>query len=123
VQFGKPIASFQAIQQQLAVLAGYVAAAGIAAEAAICDLEETERLSRSAAVAKIRCGEAAGAAASIAHQVHGAIGITKEHSLHFATRRLWSWRAEFGAESSWAERIGRAVAAAGADAYWPQMTG
>jgi acyl-CoA dehydrogenase len=122
VQFGKPIASFQAIQQQLAVLAGHTAAAGIAAEAAIADLEAPERLWRSAAAAKIRCGEAAGAAASIAHQVHGAIGITKEHSLHFATRRLWSWRAEFGSESFWAERLGRAACAAGAEPYWPAIT-
>lgn len=122
VQFGKPIASFQAIQQQLAVLAGHTAAAGIAAEAAIFDLEAPDRLSRSAAVAKIRCGEAAGAAASIAHQVHGAIGITKEHTLHFATRRLYSWRAEFGSESFWAEKLGRTASAAGADAYWPAVT-
>lgn len=122
VQFGKPIASFQAIQQQLAVLAGHAAAAGIAAEAAIFDLESPDRLSRSAAVAKIRCGEAAGAAASIAHQVHGAIGITKEHTLHFATRRLYSWRAEFGSESFWAEKLGRAASAVGADAYWPAVT-
>jgi len=122
VQFGKPIASFQAIQQQLAVLAGHTAAAGIAADAAIGDLDSREALRRSAAVAKIRCGEAAGVAASIAHQVHGAIGITKEHSLHFATRRLWSWRAEFGAESYWAEKLGRTAARAGADAFWPSVT-
>lgn len=122
VQFGKPIASFQAIQQQLAVLAGHAAAAGIAADAAIADVEAPDRLKLSAAVAKVRCGEAAGAAASIAHQVHGAIGITKEHSLHFATRRLWSWRAEFGSESFWAERLGRTACAAGADAYWASVT-
>jgi acyl-CoA dehydrogenase len=122
VQFGKPIASFQAIQQQLAVLAGHTAAAGIAADAAIADLEDPAALRRSAAAAKVRCGEAAGAAASIAHQVHGAIGITKEHSLHFATRRLWSWRAEFGSESFWAEQLGRAAAQAGADSYWPSLT-
>lgn len=122
VQFGKPIASFQAIQQQLAVLAGHVAATELAAEAAICDLETPEKLARSAAVAKVRAGGAAGAAASIAHQVHGAIGITKEHSLHFATRRLWSWRAEFGSEAYWAERLGRAACAAGTDAYWPSVT-
>jgi len=122
VQFGKPIAAFQAIQQQLAVLAGHTAAAGLAAEAAIADLESPERLRLTAAVAKVRAGEAAGAAASIAHQVHGAIGITKEHSLHFATRRLWSWRAEFGSESIWAEKLGKAAAAAGADAYWPTVT-
>lgn len=122
VQFGKPIASFQAIQQQLAVLAGHTAAAGLAAAAAVADLESPELLGHSAAVAKVRCGDAAGAVASIAHQVHGAIGITKEHSLHFATRRLWSWRAEFGSESYWAERLGRAACSAGADAYWSSVT-
>jgi acyl-CoA dehydrogenase len=123
VQFGKPIASFQAIQQQLAVLAGQVAAAGMAADTAIADLALPERMLRSAAFAKIRCGEAAGIAASIAHQVHGAIGITYEHSLHFATRRLWSWRAEFGSEAYWAEWIGKEAASAGADAFWPAVTG
>lgn len=122
VQFSKPIASFQAIQQQLAILAGHVAAAGIAADAAIADIEAPERLETTAALAKVRAGDAAGAAASIAHQVHGAIGITKEHSLHFATRRLWSWRAEFGAETQWAEKLGRAAAAAGGDAYWMNIT-
>jgi acyl-CoA dehydrogenase len=122
VQFGKPIAAFQAIQQQLAVLAGQVAAASMAAETAMADLASPARLARSAAFAKIRCGEAAGIAASIAHQVHGAIGITYEHSLHFATRRLWSWRAEFGSEAYWAERIGKNVAHAGTEAFWPAVT-
>jgi acyl-CoA dehydrogenase len=122
VQFGKPIAAFQAIQQQLAVLAGQVAAAGMAADRAIADLRSPSRLARSAAYAKIRCGEATGICASIAHQVHGAIGITYEHSLHFATRRLWSWRAEFGSESVWAERIGDAAARDGQDEFWPVLT-
>ncbi len=122
VQFGKPIAAFQAIQQQLAVLAGQVAAAGMAADMAMADLGSPLRLARSAAYAKIRCGEAAGISASIAHQVHGAIGITHEHSLHFATRRLWSWRAEFGPESDWAEHIGDAAARDGQDEFWPALT-
>jgi acyl-CoA dehydrogenase len=119
VQFGKPIASFQAIQQQLAVLAGHTAAAGMAAAAAVADLESPARLAHSAAVAKVRCGEAAGAAASIAHQVHGAIGITKEHSLHFATR-LWSWRA--GSDRSFGPNGWGVRRSAGADAYWPSVT-
>jgi acyl-CoA dehydrogenase len=123
VQFGKPIAAFQAIQQQLAILAGQTAAASMAAETAIADLASPTRLRRSAAAAKIRCGEAAGIAASIAHQVHGAIGITYEHSLHFATRRLWSWRAEFGSEAYWAEQVGRLAAHTGGDAFWPSVTG
>jgi acyl-CoA dehydrogenase len=67
-------------------------------------------------------GEAAGVAAGIAHQVHGAIGFTYEHSLHFWTRRLWSWRAEFGSESRWAAELGRAVVGRGADALWSDLT-
>jgi len=74
------------------------------------------------ACAKIRTGEAAGLGAGIAHQCHGAIGFTYEHSLHFVTRRLWSWRAEFGAEVHWAAALGREVAARGADALWPFLT-
>jgi len=120
-QFGKPIGNFQAIQHNLALLAGHVAAAGIAAEHAFVAADRGEpRLA--VAAAKVRAGEAAGLGAGIAHQVHGAIGFTYEHSLHFATRRLWSWRAEFGSESQWAQVLGRAIAARGANQLWPDLT-
>jgi acyl-CoA dehydrogenase len=58
--------------------------------------------------------------AEIAHQMHGAIGFTHEHSLHRLTRRLWAWRDEFGTESWWSLEPGREVAAE-ADALWPRM--
>jgi len=120
-QFGRPIGSFQAIKHQLAVLAGHAAAASIAAERAFAAADAGDP-TFDVAVAKIRAGEAAGIGAGIAHQVHGAIGFTYEHSLHFATRRLWSWRAEFGSESHWAGELGRHVTARGADALWPDLT-
>jgi acyl-CoA dehydrogenase len=120
-QFGKPIGNFQAIQHNLAVLAGHVAAAGSAAEQAFVAADRGDPR-RAVAAAKVRAGEAAGIGAGIAHQVHGAIGFTYEHSLHFATRRLWSWRAEFGSESVWAQALGRAVAARGADQLWADLT-
>ena len=75
------------------------------------------------AVAKARIGEAAGRAGEIAHQVHGAMGYTREHNLHYSTRRLWSWRDEFGNETHWQVRLGRMIAAQGADALWPRLTG
>jgi acyl-CoA dehydrogenase len=74
------------------------------------------------AAAKIRTGEAAGLGAGIAHQCHGAIGFTYEHSLHFVTRRLWSWRAEFGGEGYWQAELGRAAAREGGNALWPMVT-
>jgi len=127
VQFGRPLASFQAIQHNLALLAGHTAAAGMAAQRAFASMDsrgagDAGDAAFEIAVAKIRTGEAAGLGAGIAHQAHGAIGFTYEHSLHFVTRRLWSWRAEFGAEAHWAAALGREVAARGADALWPYLT-
>jgi alkylation response protein AidB-like acyl-CoA dehydrogenase len=126
VQFGRPIAKFQAVQHNLATLAGEVAAAGAAADTAAEAIAEegaaSERALRDVAVAKVRVGEAAGNGAAIAHQVHGAMGFTYEHSLHHSTRRLWAWREEFGNETLWAERLGRMIAERGADALWPFIT-
>ena len=121
VQFGRPIGKFQAIQQQLAVLANEVVAARMAVSSA-CAALPGEQWAFQAMVAKVVCGQAAGRVASIAHQVHGAIGFTREHSLHFATRRLWSWRAEYGSEAFWAARIGEQAIRAGGAALWPALT-
>jgi acyl-CoA dehydrogenase len=120
-QFGRPIGNFQAIQHQLALLAGHTAASGIAADHAFRAADRRD-LRFEVAAAKTRIGEAAGLGASIAHQVHGAIGFTYEHSLHFLTRRLWSWRAEFGAEVDWATWLGRDVSARGAGELWNYLT-
>ena len=86
-QFGKPLSTFQVIQQNLALLAGHTAAAGMAAQAAFHAMEKGDAAFE-IACAKIRVGEAAGLGASIAHQAHGAIGFTYEHTLHFVTRRF-----------------------------------
>jgi acyl-CoA dehydrogenase len=118
-QFGRPIAKFQAVQHNLATLAGEVAAAGAAADLAAEACASAEPGIAEIAIAKVRGGEAAGTGAAIAHQVHGAMGFTYEHTLHHATRRLWSWREEFGNETVWATRLGRMVAAQGADRLWP----
>ncbi len=121
VQFGRPIGKFQAVQHLLAVLAGHVAASSAAVDLAVeASCENASEFAVS--VAKSRAGEAAGKCAEIAHQVHAAMGYTREHNLHFSTRRLWSWRDEFGNESYWQTRLGRAVAASGADALWPMLT-
>jgi acyl-CoA dehydrogenase len=126
VQFGRPIAKFQAVQHNLAQLAGEVAAAGAAADAAAEAIARdglgSELVAAEVAIAKCRVGEAAGTGAAIAHQVHGAMGFTYEHSLHHATRRLWAWREEFGNEAHWATELGRLVAGRGADALWPFIT-
>jgi alkylation response protein AidB-like acyl-CoA dehydrogenase len=124
VQFGRPLAKFQAIQHQLALLAEQVAATRVAADAACATLAAGVGDAEIAvAAAKIRAGEAAGKGTDYAHQVHGAIGFTAEHRLHHLTRRLWSWRDEFGTETHWSMALGRRVAAAGAEGLWPLLAG
>lgn len=121
-QFGRPIGKFQAIQQQLAVLAEQASAADSAVRAAILSLG-TDRAVSHCAAAKIRAGEAASAAAAIAHGVHAAIGFTREHALQLSTRRLWSWRDEAGNEAYWANQLGREVCALSGSQLWPWLTG
>ena len=126
VQFGRPIAKFQAVQQQLALAAGEVAAGRAAAEAAVRIAASSDFAGQDAglavAVAKARTGEAAGAVARIAHQIHGAIGFTLEHDLRLATTRLWAWRDEDGSDAHWLTEIGRQTLAEGADGLWPMLT-
>ena len=119
-QFGRAIGQFQAVQQQLAVMAGEVAAAQAGADAAA---EGFGSMPDIAAIAggKVRCGEAAGRIAAIAHQVHGAIGYAGEHALHRLTRQLWTWRDEWGGEARWAGWLGRFALAGGAGGLWPLL--
>jgi acyl-CoA dehydrogenase len=121
VQFGRPIGKFQAVQQNLAVMAGQAAAAVAAADLAAEAVADGVKILPIAA-GKARAGEAAGIGAGIAHQIHGAIGFTFEHSLHFLTRRLWSWRDEFGKDAAWNRLLGLHMAQAGADRLWAEIT-
>ncbi|MES1926049.1 acyl-CoA dehydrogenase family protein [Salinisphaera sp. T31B1] len=120
-QFGRPIAKFQAIQQQLAAMAGQVATAGAAAAAASRAVDG-DNAAFMISVAKARVSEAACATTAIAHQVHAAMGFTREHTLHYYTRRLWSWRDEFGAEPYWQKQVGERACEAGRDGLWPFLS-
>ena len=110
-QFGKPIGKFQAVQQQLSVLAEQAFAARMAAELACAESGLSPQRLR-AAVAKARAAEAAEKAVAIAHAVHGAIGVTAEFDLQLLTRRLQEWRGDHGSASFWYAELGRALVAA-----------
>ena len=123
VAFEKKISKFQAVQHNLAKLAGESAAALAAATSAADAIANCtsfdDAVFLEAASAKIRCSEAAEKGGAIAHQVHGAIGFTLEHILHRYSLRALAWRDDFGSESYWAVELGKMVAARGADELWP----
>ena len=122
VQFGRPLGKFQAIQMELAEMAGEVTAVAALVDAAVQALDCGESAVLAAAAAKVRAGSAVEVVARLAHQVHGAIGFTQEHKLHHLTRRLWSWRDEAGTEAHWSRVLGAGVLAGGPDALWPALT-
>ena len=124
VAFEKKIAKFQAIQHNLAQLAGEVAAAVTASGSAadtIANGADIDIMMLEVASAKIRCAEAAEKGTAIAHQVFGAIGFSMEHILHRYTLRALAWRDDFGHESYWATELGKLVAVRGADELWPLL--
>jgi acyl-CoA dehydrogenase len=129
-QFGRALADLPVIQQELAALAGEAAAAQAASHAAIDAVvaaasqaaigeaaggpdgwwtTAASAAARAVAAAKVRAGLAATAGARSAHQIHGAIGISREYELQAHTRSLWAWRDEYGPERSWARQLGDTV--------------
>jgi len=121
-QFGRPLAKFQAIQMELAEMAGEVTAVAALVDAAVQAVARGESLVLAAAAAKVRAGAAVEVVARLAHQVHGAIGFTQEHKLHHLTRRCWSWRDEAGSELTWSRVLGEGLLAYGPHALWPALT-
>jgi acyl-CoA dehydrogenase len=120
-QFGRPLGRFQAVQRHLVRIAERSVSTGIATESACLNADPVPDLF-DVASAKIVAGESASLAAAAAHQAHGAIGMTKEYELGQLSRRLWTWRDEFGSESYWSRLLGRHLARAGAAELWPRIT-
>jgi acyl-CoA dehydrogenase len=120
-QFGRPLNRFQAVQEHLVRVAQQAALVGIAADVAV---READRGSGSVeiACAKSLAAQAAHLATRAAHQAHGAMGMTQEYALHQVTRRLWSWRREYGDGAYWDGYLGRLAAEQGADGLYPLVT-
>jgi acyl-CoA dehydrogenase len=125
VQFGRPISAFQLVKRQVAQLAGEVAVAGAAADAAVREVAAAPADGDplpAVLAARVRAARSATAATAIAHQVHGAIGFTREHRLQHFTRRLWTWRDAHDGEGALQEELGRLLAERGGDRLWTTVT-
>jgi acyl-CoA dehydrogenase len=125
VQFGRPLSAFQSVQQSLAGMAGEIERARAAAELAVAAAAEhgfdSLHTDYAVTVAKVAVGRAVGPVTSVAHQLHGAIGVTSEHPLWLFTLRAQSWTGDYGTTANYARRLGRMVLAA--EDPWSLVTG
>ncbi|MFD9615136.1 acyl-CoA dehydrogenase family protein, partial [Streptomyces sp. NPDC059083] len=105
-QFGRTLDHFQSVQHAVASMVGETASA-----AAIVDnvLRAETPPPFAGLTALVRASEAAATVARVAHQIHGAIGFTREHRLHLLTTLVWSWRDECGPDRALAAALGRAL--------------
>lgn len=121
-QFGRVIGQFQAVQQDLARF-GEEAAASTCAVRSACRAALGGTAEFQIAAAKLRANVATATGTAIAHQVHAAMGFTREFALRKATQRLWSWRSEYGSDRYWSEWIGGRIMERGPDHLWSDLTG
>jgi len=121
-QFGRALAAMPAVQQMLAQLAAETSAVTVAVEAAALALDRDPTQTWTLDAARIRADEAVQTVTAIAHQIHGAIGFTREHPLHRWTTRLWAWREEYGNQSAWADVFGENLCQKDDLTLWHQIT-
>ena len=117
VQFGRPLAAFQAVQHSLATMLGEIERARAATTLAVTAAAQygfgDDRTVYATTVAKVAVGRAVAPVTTIAHQLHGAIGTTAEHPLWRATMRARSWADAFGSTSWHARRLASRTATTG----------
>lgn len=127
-QFGQALARFQAIQHSLALAAEEVAACAAITDLALaCAVREGNASTRLPALldaAALVAGQAVNVVYDMTHQVHGAIGFTREYALHRHSLDLLRWRDHLhllrGGDIGCAERLGDAALAAGS--VWRAVT-
>lgn len=95
-QFGRPIGSFQVIQHYCANMATDVDGLRFSAYQAAWMFSEGLPCTREVAIAKAWQSETCERVISLAHQIHGAIGVTMDHDLQFYTRRAKAAAVTFG---------------------------
>jgi acyl-CoA dehydrogenase len=126
-QFGRTLSRFQAVQNLISDIAAEAALARASTEAALTAGVISEwsagNLDFLVAVARSCAGHSASIAVRNAHQVHGAIGTTREHRLHEFTRSALAWRSEFGSVQYWDDQVTSAALRAGAAGLWSLITG
>ena len=74
---------------------------------------------QAAVAARVIAGNAAREVARIAHQVHGAIGVTREYELHRFTLAMQAWRDAYGTARCWEAHLGHSMVGQG-ERFWDE---
>ena len=121
-QFGRALAHRQVVQHYVAEMFGALTATRAAVDSAVAALEggDTPGTYAAALATKVEADRMASLVARLAHQLHGAMGVTLEHPLHFATTRLASWRQDDFSETACAQELSRLVPGLGGP--WKTLT-
>ncbi|WP_199699088.1 acyl-CoA dehydrogenase family protein [Oleomonas cavernae] len=115
VQFGRPVASFQAVKHQAADMLVAVETSRSAAFWAACVADETghngdrQALSRAASAAKAWCGRAYFECAAMAIQLHGGVGFTWEYDVHLYFKNARALEQALGDPAYHRERVARLI--------------
>jgi alkylation response protein AidB-like acyl-CoA dehydrogenase len=105
-QFDRPIGAYQAVSHQCAqMLYDVEEARSLTYFAAWAADAEPESLPLAAAMAKARASDAAWDVCKASIQVHGGIGFTWEHDLHFLLKRARAGGKLFGTSGQHRERV------------------
>lgn len=121
-QFGRPLVRLPAVGAALARFRVEIIQAEAAVARALAEAG-TPRAHAAASAARVVCGSTATEAARLAHQLHGAMGITQEYGLHPLTRLLWALRDADLPEEHWARVLGEQVLDGGEPHLWAELTG
>jgi alkylation response protein AidB-like acyl-CoA dehydrogenase len=104
-QYDRPIGSFQVIQHYCADMATDVDGTRLSTYQAAWMLSEGLPCTKEIAIAKAWAGEACQRVMALAHQIHGAIGVTIDHDLQYYTRRAKAAEVSFGDASFYREIV------------------
>jgi acyl-CoA dehydrogenase len=116
-QFGKELGKFQVVQQMLAEMADNTLASAVITDAAAAGPSRTL-----VASARSRLADAADVAITVSHQVHGALGFSREYALNHRTRRLMAWRDDYGSVPFWRRALAADFIDLSRDAFWPAVS-
>jgi len=110
VQFGRPIGTFQAVQHHCANMAIDVEGSRFITYQAAWMLTQNMPCDTEISMAKAWVSDAYHRVVALGHQVHGAIGFTKDHDMQLYFRRAKAGEVLFGDGDYHREKVAQALA-------------